>query len=318
MEYKDYYQTLGVSRSAHEDEIRKAYRKLAKQYHPDRNRGNHAAEEKFKDINEAYEVLSDPQKKARYDQVGSDYQQWQRSGTQGGFDWSQYAGGMPQGGSRVEYADLSDMFGNFSDFFQSIFGDIPIQQSDVFTRGQRARPETGRASPRNLPDVDVTITLEEAFHGSTRIVQIGDRRLEVKIPLGARTGTRIRLAGEGGAGTGRSAGDLYLKIQVADDPRWERREDDLSTEIPVDVFTMILGGEVRVPTIDAKSILLKIPPETNSGQSIRLSGLGMPRLHNPLARGDLYVKVRAEIPTRLNDPERKLLEEFVRLRKKQV
>jgi len=111
MEYKDYYQTLGVSRSAHEDEIRKAYRKLAKQYHPDRNRGNRAAEEKFKEINEAYEVLSDPQKKARYDQVGSDYQQWQRSGTQGGFDWSQYAGGMPQGGSRVEYADLSDMFG---------------------------------------------------------------------------------------------------------------------------------------------------------------------------------------------------------------
>jgi curved DNA-binding protein len=318
MEYKDYYQTLGVSRSAHEDEIRKAYRKLAKQYHPDRNRGNRAAEEKFKEINEAYEVLSDPQKKARYDQVGSDYQQWQRSGTQGGFDWSQYAGGMPQGGSRVEYADLSDMFGNFSDFFQSIFGDIPIQQSDSFTRRQRARPETGRASPRNLPDVEVTITLEEAFRGSTRIVQIGNRRLEVKIPLGAGTGTRIRLAGEGGAVTGRSAGDLYLKIQVADDPRWERREDDLSTEVPVDVFTMILGGEVRVSTIDGKSILLKIPPETNSGQSIRLSGLGMPRLHNPSARGDLYVKVRAEIPTRLNDPERKLLEEFVRLRKKQV
>ena len=236
MDYKDYYQTLGVPRSAGEDEIRKAYRKLAKQYHPDRNRGNREAEEKFKEINEAYEVLSDPQKKARYDHVGNDYQQWQRSGAQSGFDWSQYAGGMPQGGTRVEFSDLGDLFGGgFSDFFQSIFGDIPIQQSDSFRRGQRGRPETGRASARNLPDVDVAITLEEAFRGSTRIVQIGNRRLEVKIPVGAGTGTRIRLAGEGGAG------DLFLKIQVTDDPRWERREDDLSTEIPVDVMTMILG-----------------------------------------------------------------------------
>jgi curved DNA-binding protein len=306
MEYKDYYQTIGVSRSAGEDEIRKAYRKLAKQYHPDRNRGNREAEEKFKEINEAYEVLSDPQKKARYDQVGNDYQQWQHSGTQGGFNWSQYAGGMPQEGTRVEYGDVSDLF---SDFFQSIFGDIPIQQSETFRRGQRTRPETGRASARNLPDVDVVITLEEAFRGSTRIVQIGNRRLEVKIPAGAGTGTRIRLAGEGGAG------DLFLKIQVSDDPHWERREDDLSTEIPVDVMTMILGGEVRITTIDAKSILLKIPPETNSGQSIRLSGLGMPRLHNPSARGDLYAKIRAEIPARLTESEKKVLEEFVRLRK---
>jgi curved DNA-binding protein len=306
MEYKDYYQTIGVSRSAGEDEIRKAYRKLAKQYHPDRNRGNREAEEKFKEINEAYEVLSDPQKKARYDQVGNDYQQWQHSGTQGGFNWSQYAGGMPQEGTRVEYGDVSDLF---SDFFQSIFGDIPIQQSETFRRGQRTRPETGRASARNLPDVDVVITLEEAFRGSTRIVQIGNRRLEVKIPAGAGTGTRIRLAGEGGTG------DLFLKIQVSDDPHWERREDDLSTEIPVDAMTMILGGEVRITTIDGKSILLKIPPETNSGQSIRLSGLGMPRLHNPSARGDLYVKIRAEIPTRLTESEKKVLEEFVRLRK---
>jgi curved DNA-binding protein len=310
MEYRDYYQTLGVARGASENEIRKAYRKLAKQYHPDRNRGNRDAEEKFKGINEAYEVLGDAQKRARYDQLGSAYQQWQHSGTPGGFDWSQWTSGTPQGGTRVEYADLSDLF---SDFFQSIFSDIPVQQSEIFTRGQRARPQAGRAPARNLPDVEVTITLEEAFRGATRILQTGDRKLEVKIPPGAGTGTRIRLAGEG-----RSAGDLYLKILVADDPRWERREDDLSTEVPVDVFTMILGGEVRVETIDYKSVLLKIPPDTQTGQSIRLTGLGMPRLHNASARGDLYVKVRAELPTRLSEPERKLLEEFVRLRKKQT
>jgi len=318
MEYRDYYQTLGVARNAREDEIRKAYRKLAKQYHPDRNRGNRDAEEKFKQINEAYEVLSDPQKRARYDQLGSAYNEWQRSGTPGGFDWSQWTGGMPQGGTRVEFSDLSDLFGNFSDFFTSIFGDIPIQQSETFARGQRTRPQGARASARNLPDTEVTISMEEAFAGTTRILQKGDRRLEVKIPPGAATGTRIRLAGEGIAGSGRGAGDLYLIVKVANHPRWERRGDDLSTEIPVDVFTLILGGDVRVSTIDSKSVLLKISPETHAGQSIRLTGLGMPRLHNPAARGDLYVKVLAEIPTRLSDPEKKLLEEFVRLRKGQA
>jgi curved DNA-binding protein len=314
MEYRDYYQILGVPRGANEDDIRKAYRKLAKQFHPDRNRGNREAEEKFKGINEAYEVLSDAQKRARYDQLGSDYQQWQKSGNQGNYDWSRWTGagpqGGPQGGTRVEYGDLSDLF---SDFFTSIFGDIPVQQAGTSARGQRGRAQAGRAPSRILPDVEVTITLEEAFHGATRILQIGDRRLEVKIPRGAGTGTRIRLAGEGQA-----AGDLFLKILVADDPRWERREDDLTTEIPVEVFTMILGGEVRVTTVDSKSVLLTIPPETQSGRSIRLSGLGMPRLHNPSERGDLYVKVRAEIPTRLSEPERKLLEEFVRLRNKQA
>jgi curved DNA-binding protein len=307
MEYRDYYQTLGVPRGASEDEIRKAYRKLAKQFHPDRNRGNRETEEKFKGINEAYEVLSDKQKRTRYDHLGDE---WRRSGAPPEYDFSQAPGGFPRSGTRVDYGDVSDLL---SDFFQSIFGDIPIQQSDIFTRGQRGRPQTGRTQARNLPDVEVTITLDEAFRGATRILQTGDRRLEVKIPAGSATGTRIRLAGEGQA-----AGDLYLKILVADDPRWERHEDDLTTEIPVDVFTLILGGEVRVTAVDSKSVLLTIPPETQPGRSIRLTGLGMPRLHNSSARGDLYVKVRAEIPTRLSEPERKLLEDFVRLRNKQA
>src|SRR4030042_7516 len=178
MEYRDYYQTLGVARNASEGEIKKAYRKLAMKYHPDRNRGNKQAEEKFKEINEAYEVLSDPQKRARYDQLGS------------AGDWSQRMGGMPQGGTRVEYGDLSDLF---SDFFQSIFGDIPIQQADIFTRGGgRARTGSVRTQRRELPPVDVTITLEEAFHGTPRLVQKENRRLEVKIPPGTQTGTRLR------------------------------------------------------------------------------------------------------------------------------
>ena len=144
MEYRDYYQTLGVARTASDAEIKKAYRKLAMKYHPDRNRGKKDAEEKFKEINEAYEVLSDPQKRARYDKLGSEYQNWQSSGTPGGFDWSQWAGGAPRGGTRVEYGDVGEIFGNFSDFFQSIFGDIPVQQGDVFTRGGRVRTGSAR------------------------------------------------------------------------------------------------------------------------------------------------------------------------------
>ena len=317
MEYRDYYQALGVPRSAGENEIKKAYRKLAMKYHPDRNRGKREAEEKFKEINEAYEVLSDPQKRARYDQLGSAYQDWQRSGTPGGgFDWSQWTGGMPRGGSRVEDGDLSDYL---SDFFQSIFGDIPIQQSEVFTRGGgRVRTGNIRAPSRELPAVDITITLEEAFHGTTRIVQRGNRRLEVKVPPGARTGTRIRLAGEGATRTGGSAADLYLAVNVAEHPRWERREDDLYTETPVDVYTMLLGGEARVSTIDSKSVLLTIPPETRTGQSFRLAGLGMPRLRNPATRGDLFVKVQADLPTGLSDEEKKLVNELARLRKRRA
>ncbi|MBN2085426.1 MAG: DnaJ domain-containing protein [Anaerolineales bacterium] len=315
MEYRDYYQALGVARTASEDEIKKAYRKLAMKYHPDRNRGGKDTGEKFKEINEAYEVLSDPQKRARYDKLGSAYQSWQSSGTPGGFDWSQWAGGAPRGGTRVEYENIGEIFGNFSDFFQSIFGDIPVQQGDVFTRGGRVRTGSARPPARELPDVDVTISLDEAFRGATRIVQKGNRRLEVKIPPGAQTGTRIRLAGEGATGGGR-AGDLYLAVVVAADPHWERKGDDLHTEIPVDVYTLLLGGEIRVTTIDSKSVMLTIPAETRSGQSFRLAGLGMPRLGNPSARGDLFVKTQADLPSGLSGEEKKLLRELAGLRKR--
>jgi curved DNA-binding protein len=316
MEYRDYYQTLGVARTASEAEIKKAYRKLAMKFHPDRNPGNRQAEEKFKAINEAYEVLSDPQKRARYDQLGSAYQNWQQSGGPGDFDYSPFRGSRPQGGTRTEYSDLSDLF---SEFFQSIFGDIPVQQSGTFSRGGgRVRTGGARTQRSELPPVDVTITLEEAFHGATRIVQKENRRLEVKIPPGSQTGTRIRLAGEGASGSGGRAGDLFLVISVAEDPRWERRGDDLYTEAPVDVYTLLLGGEARVSTIDSKSVMLTIPPETRAGQSFRLTGLGMPRLNDPSGRGDLFVKVQADLPSHLSDEEKRLLNELARLRKRRA
>jgi curved DNA-binding protein len=315
MEYKDYYQTLGVARNASESEIKKAYRKLAMKFHPDRNRGNRQAEEKFKEINEAYEVLGDPQKRARYDKLGSAYQNWQSSGTPGGFDWSQWTGDTPHGGTRVDFGDISDVF---SEFFQSIFGDIPIQQSGTFSRGGRARTGGGRTQRSELPPVDVTITLQEAFSGTTRVVQKETRRLEVKIPPGSQSGTRIRLAGEGAIGSGGRAGDLFLVISVAEDPHWERRGDDLYTEAPVDVYVLLLGGEARVSTIDLKTVMLTIPPETHVGQSFRLAGLGMPHLSDPSRRGDLFVKVQANLPTHLSEEEKKLLQELARLRKRRV
>jgi curved DNA-binding protein len=318
MEYRDYYQILGVPRGAAEGEIKKAYRKLAMKYHPDRNRGNRQAEEKFKEINEAYEVLSDPQKRARFDQLGSAYQQWQNSGNPGGFDWSQWTGGQP-GGTRVDFGGFSDVFGNFSDFFQTIFGDIPVQQSDIFTRGgQRGRTAGGRSAARRLPDTEAPITLEEAFHGTTRILQQGSRRLEVKIPAGAKDGTRIRLAGEGNRGPMETGGDIYLVVKISPDSRFDRREDDLHTEIPVDLYTMLLGGETPVQTLEGKSVLLTIPPETQSGRTFRLAGLGMPQLRNPSARGDLYIKVRADLPTSLSGREKQLLSELAALRRKKT
>jgi curved DNA-binding protein len=319
MDYKDYYQVLGVPRTASEDEIKKSYRKLAMKFHPDRNRGNKAAEDKLKDLNEAYEVLGDPEKRARYNQLGSAYQQYQRGGgAPGGFDWSQWqqAGG---GGTRVQYGDLSDLFGNFSDFFQTIFGEEAANQQagrfqQTATRTRRQQPLQPEEPARDLPDVEVQLSLEEAFTGTKRTVQVDKRRLEVKIPAGVRTGTRIRLAGEGRRGVN-GAGDLYLSVKVAPNAQFERKEDDLYTEVPVGLYTMLLGGSISVPTLTGNPVLLTVPPETQSGQTFRLAGLGMPAREAASPKGDIFVRVKVDLPTHLTEQEKKLIAELARLRK---
>ena len=301
MDYKDYYKILGVERKAGEDEIRKAYRDLAKKYHPDRNPNNKQAEERFKEINEAYQVLSDPEKRKVYDRVGSDYSNWQRRGAPGDFNWGDYGGGFP-GGTRVNinYEDLEDILGGggmggFSDFFRTIFG----REAETTTR-TRSQPQ-GYQQP-------LEISMEEAYKGTTRIIQNNGSQKQVRIPAGVRTGSKVRVAGAGPNGT-----DLYLIIDVTEDSRFERRGNDLYTAATVNVFTAILGGEADVETLDGK-IKLNIPAGTQPEQVFRLAGRGMPQVKSPNQKGDLYVRLKVQIPKYLSAKQRELLEEASRLK----
>ncbi len=321
MDFKDYYKILGVSPNASDKEIKSAFRRLARQYHPDVNPNDPKAEERFKEINEAYEVLSDPEKRKKYDQMRQQYEAWQRAGRPGGqFDWGRWAtggGAAGPGGVRVEYVSPEDLggfedifgdlggfggVGGFSDFFEQLFGG-----------GTRARTQR-RPRPRKGRDVEqpIQITLEEAFHGGTRRLRREDgSTIEVRIPRGIDTGKRIRVRGEGMPGVaGGERGDLYLVVEVLPHPTFERRGDDLYVKVPVDLYTAVLGGEVQVPTIEGKRVMLKIPPGTQNGKMFRLRGLGMPKLRKPDERGDLYAEVVVRIPTDLTPEERRLFEQL--------
>jgi len=296
---KDFYETIGVSRSASEKEIRSAYRKLARKHHPDVNPNDKAAEARFKEINAAYDVLSDAEKRKKYDKYGDNWEhadEIERAQAQrgrGGFYYS------TRGGPNVQYAegdvDLGDLFGG------------------IFGGGRRAGARTRQ--PRiTHTEQPVEVSLEEAFAGTTRTLVVdGDhgeqRRLEVKIPAGVDNGSRVRMAGEGRASFDGQRGDLYLVVSVKPHPRFERRNDDLYTDVEVPLTTAVLGGEVEVQGIDRK-VALKLPPLTQNGKTFRLAKLGMPRLGAPESRGDLYAMVRVRLPQELGDEERKLFEEL--------
>jgi curved DNA-binding protein len=322
MEFRDYYQILGVDRKASDKEIRAAYRRLARQYHPDVNPGNKEAEERFKAINEAYEVLSDPEKRKRYDELGSrwkEYEAWQRAqqatGGQGRpFDWSHFGFGQGPGGVRYEQRtlteeDLQDLFGGsspFSEFFQTFFGGMP-------RRGQRRQ--------RRGADIEhpIEVSLAEALRGATRRLELQlpsghVRRLDVRIPPGVRDGSRIRIAGQGMPGVnGAPAGDLYLVVSILPDARFERRGDDLHTKVSGPLTAFVLGGEVKVPTPDGRELALRLPGGTRDGQVFRLRGQGMPRLEDPTQRGDLLAEVHVQLPTQLTARQRELFGELARL-----
>jgi len=322
---KDYYQILGVSRNASEKEIKQAYRRLARKHHPDLNPGDKSAEAKFKEINAAYEVLSNPEKRKKYDQFGEQWEyaeQFAKSGGQERVRWD-----FGKGSTTFEYGDLS----GFGDIFSSLFGDSG--------KGSRMR------GPRRGQDIESTIevSLEEAYHGSKRVIQlqteepctacggtgrVGNRvctmcngaggkiipkRLEVKIPAGVRDGSRIRIAGEGVSGrAGGKKGDLYLVAKVLPHKLFERRGDDLYTEVSVPLATVMLGGEVSLPTLNG-NLSLKIPPETQNGRVFRMAGKGMPQLGNS-KYGNMFAKVKVVLPTNLTGEEKKLFERLRSLR----
>ena len=311
MEYKDYYKILGVDKGAGEKDIKQAYRKLARKYHPDVNPNNKAAQEKFKEINEAYEVLSDADKRRKYNELGANwqaYEQYQRAGGQGPFQWggggAQYRSVNPEEFERI-FGGLGGDLGGFSDFFSTFFG---------------GGFETARAQPRARRGQDIEqaieISLDEAYRGATRLVHKDGRRLEIKIPAGVKTGSKIRYAGEGAPGArGAASGDLYLQVQIASHPTFERDGDDLKCEIPVDLYTALLGGEANVPTLKGQ-LALKVPAETQAGKTFRLAGQGMPKLNEPNAFGDLYAKARVVLPEGLTTAERELFEKLAQMRRR--
>ena len=310
MEYKDYYKILGVDKNASEKDIKRAFRRLARESHPDVNPNDARAEERFKEINEAHEVLSDPEKRQKYDRLGADWHRYQQAGGgPGGFDWGRWTTGRPGEGVHVRYGtpeDLQDLFGGdspFSDFFSQIFGGMGASPG----AGRTQRQIHQRGQDFEQP---VEITLQEAYSGTARILQKEHQRLEVKIPAGAKTGTRVRMSGHGGQGVGgANAGDLFLRVRVKPDRRFERKGSDLHTTVPVELYTMVLGGEVRVPTMTGE-VVLTIPAGTQSGRTFRLRGKGMPHLRQPDQHGDLYAKVEVRLPSRLTPEQQELFEQL--------
>lgn len=324
MEYKDYYKILGVKRGASEQEIKNAYRKLARQYHPDMNPGDKNAETRFKEINEAYQVLSDKEKRTKYDRFGQDWQHYQQAGeTAGGYHWGPFNYSYSSGGGGGGGANMGD----FSDFFEALFGSMGAPPGGArYTTGSHVGGEGfgsygpygsyGSYGPSQDIEQNVEITLEEAFTGTSRRMQLSSpaggapRTINVKIPAGVDTDKRIRIAGEGGYGAGGKRGDLYLVVTVLPHKTFERDGDTLKTHANADLYTLLLGGELRIPTIDGKTITLNIPAGTANGETFRLNGQGMPRINQPDTRGPLLVTVQVVLPTNLTAHERALFEQL--------
>jgi curved DNA-binding protein len=314
VQFKDYYETLGVSKTAAAEEIRKAFRKLARQHHPDVSKDKKKAEEKFKEINEAYEVLSDPEKRSKYDTLGAD---WERGGAPGGFP--QGRGGAGPGGYARHGAGAGEEFHfggtGFSDFFEAFFGSGGASRGNPFGGagfgGADFQPQSERGHDI---EADLMVTFAEALHGSKR--KISFRRSEnaktetydIRIPPGVREGQRIRLAGQGEAGSrGATAGDLFLRVKFAQNPDFHAEGADLIHELSMPVWEAVLGCQKSVPTLDGRA-RLKIPPGTQSGRRFRLKQQGLPKEDG--TRGDLYVAVEVEVPGELTAKQRALWEQL--------
>jgi DnaJ-class molecular chaperone len=335
MDFKDYYSTLGVAKTATAKEIKAAYRKLARKHHPDVNPGDKSAETKIKELNEAYEVLSDADKRKKYDELGANWRAYEQAGAgagQGyapGFDpagggWNVNMGGGP-GGARARTMtpeEMNEMFGGdspFSDFFQTFFGGAQAGEARGRARGGRgAGPRSSARAGRDV-EQEIELGLEDAYHGAMRhfSLNFGDgeeRNVDVRIPAGIGDGSRVRVAGEGERGSGGGkGGDLYLRIHITPHPQFERKGRDLYTHVPVPLTSAVLGGEVEVKTLGGKSLRLKIPPTTQNGQVLRLKGHGMPASGKTPEHGDLYATVDVQMPRTLTPEQRTHFEAIQKL-----
>jgi DnaJ-class molecular chaperone len=315
MDFKDYYATLGVPKTASEKEIKQAFRKLARKYHPDVNPGDKAAEARFKEVNEANEVLGDPEKRKKYDELGANWKMYEQAQSRGGpgaggpfgGQWTHAPGG---GGFRPMTEDeVADMFGGedspFSDFFRTFFGGAAAGGGE-----RRGRTRTPRNEPGRDVEHEIDLDLEDALRGTVQRLGIQHdghhRTVEVRIPAGVTDGSRVRVSGEGQRGSGSApSGDLYLRVRLRPHARFDRKGRDLYTRVRVPVTTAVLGGEVDIDTLAGKPLRLKIPPTTQNGQVFRLRGHGLPTTRKDESGGDLYATVDVALPQSLTDEERR-------------
>jgi len=295
MDFKDYYKTLGVAKTATADEIKKAFRKLALQYHPDKNPDNKAAEEKFKEISEANEVLSDAEKRKKYDELGENWNEKQAQDFDGYQRYNRGDGGSYQysGGQQFDES-------NFSDFFENIFGG----------RSAGAKQRQPRAAKGQDYNAEMQITLEEAYSGTTRQIELHNQKLNLKIKPGIQDGQVLRLKGKGGKGiNGGIDGDIYITVHIAEHPHYKRKADDLYCDITVDFYTAILGGSTLIRTL-RNPIKMNINPETDNREVLRLKGMGMPKYDKENEYGDLYANVNVKMPKNLSPKEIELFKEL--------
>jgi curved DNA-binding protein len=316
MDYKDYYKTLGVEKTATADQIKKAYRKLARQYHPDVNPNDATAEQKFKEVNEANEVLSDAEKRKKYDQFGADYQRYEQQGAggagrgPGGFDWSQYTqgqgggqGGNPFGGFGGGGASFEEGE-DFSDFFSSMFGGMGGAGG-----GRSTRPGAGQDYQAELE-----LSLEEAYHGGPRTITVNGKNLRITIHPGVADGQNIRLRDQGGPGrNGGPSGSLLITFRIRPDARYVRTGDDLTQDVPVSLYRALLGGSQTVDTLSGP-VKINIKPESTNGTRLRLRGKGFPVYREDGKFGDLYLRLNVQLPQNLTDQEKELIKQLAQLR----
>ncbi len=327
MDFKDYYKSLGLEKGADKDAVKKAYRKLAAKYHPDKNPGNKAAEDRFKEINEANEVLSDPEKRKQYDELGANWNQGNQAGHGGPFSGGG-AGGSGRGRSRnFSQDDMEGMFGGgdgggrggFSDFFETFFGGAGVGGGAGPGRGRQGGTFGGfQQVPRQGNDyqADVEITLEEAFQGAKKIIEIDGKKLRLQFKPGISDGKAVKLQGKGGKGVnGGPDGDFYIRIHVQPHARFERREDDLHMVLPLQVQDAITGLHEEIDTLGG-SVKLRIPAETGNGKVFRLKGQGMPNYDAPATLGDLYVTVSLALPEDLTAEETAFFKRMAESRRK--